>query len=70
MTVEPSSWKDFADHFITSFPEHMKSEVMKFTADNYTKQSKEVFSSPHQEKIIFESFHRSSSLGEHAGSGK
>lgn len=47
MTVVPSSGKDFVNHSITSFPEPIKSAVIKFTSDNYTNPSKEVFNSPH-----------------------
>lgn len=34
MTVVPSSGKDFVNHSITGFPQHIKSAVIKFTGDN------------------------------------
>lgn len=46
MTIVPSSGKDFANHSIACVPEHIKSAVIKFTGDNYTNQSKEIFNSP------------------------
>lgn len=56
MTVVHSSGKDFAVRSVTSLLSTLSS-VIKSTVDNHNNQSKENF--PHQEKMIFESFHRS-----------